>query len=289
VSWEAGAFVVLRLVLTVVGVAVAAVLALKILVVLLEPRVTFMPVTAHPVTPAAIGLPFEDVAVRTDDGVRVHGWFVPAGYRRGSGRAPLTLLFFHGNAENVGDCLPLGPMARRAGYNILLLDYRGYGLSEGRPSEKGIYRDGEAALRYLRSRPDVDPDRIVLWGRSIGAAVAVHLAAEEPVVGVVLESSFTSARELLREGGYWFLFALSLAASYRFDQAAKIGRVSAPILVIHGTDDEIVPIELGRRLYELAPGKKEFLAIEGGGHNDLLVLHAQELWGGVRRFLARLD
>ncbi len=288
-SWEAGALLVLRVVLAVLGLAVAAVLGIKILAVVLESRVTFLPVASYAVTPAAIGLPFENVDLETEDGARVHGWFVPAADRRGAGRSPITLLFFHGNAENAGDCLDLGQMARRAGYNILLLDYRGYGQSEGRPSEKGIYLDGEAALRYLRERRDIDPDRIVLWGRSIGAAVAVHLAAGGPVAGLVLESSFTSARDLLRAGGSWILYALSFAASYRFDLAGMIGRVSAPVLFIHGTDDDIAPIELGRRLYDLAPGRKEFLAIARGGHNDLLALHASQLWGGVRRFLATLD
>lgn len=281
------------------GVVVASVLVLKIAVLVLEPHLTFFPVRAYFDTPAAAGLPFENVFLRTDDGVRIHGWFIPAAAGRDSGRTPgsrppITLLFFHGNAENIGGCLDLAALARPAGHNLLLLDYRGYGESEGRPSERGLYRDGEAALLHLRSRQDVDPGRIVVWGRSIGAAVAVHLAAGDPggapaVAGVVLESPFTSVQDLLRAGGHLVLYAASRFGTYRFDSAARIGRVAAPVLIIHGTDDEISPFELGRTLYDLAPGRKELAAIRGGGHNDLFPLHAGELWDAAQRFLASLE
>lgn len=284
-SWEAGLARGLRMTLTVVGIAVAAVLGLKVLVLLLEPHATFLPPPPSGLTPASIGLPFEEARPETTDGLRIHGWFIP-----GRGRAALTLLYFHGNAEDIGACLPVARLARSAGYNTLLVDYRGYGRSEGRPSEVGIYRDGEAALGYLRGRPDIDPGRIVLWGRSIGAAVAVRLAATgPPPAGIILESPFTSARELLREGNYWVLYAASLFGSYRFDLAASMRRVTAPVLVVHGTEDEVVPFRLGRRLCDLSPGRKEFAAIPGGGHNNLMTVHGDELWGAVKRFLATIE
>ncbi len=284
--------------LTVVGIAVAAVLGLKVLVLLLEPHATFLPPPPSGLTPESLGLPFEEARPETTDGLRLHGWFIP-----GPGRAPLTLLYFHGNAEDIGTCLALARLTRSAGLNLMLVDYRGYGRSQGRPSEEGIYRDGEAALRYLRGRSDIDPGRIVLWGRSIGAAVAVRLAAAAPgaggagavgapalpLAGLILESPFTSARELLREGNYWVLYAASLFGTYRFDLADSMRRVAAPVLVIHGTEDEVVPFRLGRRLFDLAPGRKAFAAIQGGGHNDLLALHGEELWGAVQRFLATIE
>jgi len=223
----------------------------------------------------------------------------------------VTLLFFHGNAENIGGCLDVAALTRGAGYNLLLADYRGYGQSDGQPSEAGLYRDGEAALRYLRERPGVDVARIVVWGRSIGAAVATRLATAGPAAGdgepaagsdeppagaspptpagIILESAFTSAPELLSAGGHWILYAASRVGSYRFDSAARMARVTAPVLVIHGTDDEIAPFALGRRLYDLAPGRKEFVAIQGGGHNDLMPRHSDELWAAVRRFLDGLN
>ena len=306
-------FSVVRIVLAAGGIVVAVVLALKIAILVLEPRLTFFPVRAYFETPASARLPFEDVILRTGDGVSLHGWFVPAAdappgqsgrTTRPGSRRPITLLFFHGNAENIGGCLDLAARARAAGFNSLLLDYRGYGESDGRPSEHGIYRDGEAALHHLRSRAGVDPGRIVVWGRSIGAAVAVHLAAGGAaaagapagdrdvwpgVAGVILESPFTSVSDLLRSGGHWVLYAASRFGTYRFDSAARIGRVAAPLLVIHGTDDEIAPFDLGRHLWDLAPGKKELVAIQGGGHNDLWALHADEVWGAVQRFLVSLE
>ena len=327
-AWSALASSAVRTVLAAGGVIVAVVLAIKIAALVLEPRLTFYPVRDYFETPAAAGLAFEDVVLRTSDGVSVHGWFVaaadaarvaapeappvhagrtaPAGSRR-----PITLLFFHGNAENIGGCLDLAARARAAGFNVLLVDYRGYGESQGRPTEQGIYRDGEAALRDLGSRAGVDPDRIVVWGRSIGAAVAVHLAARgtetagaardggagesgDPggpprVAGLILESPFTSVPDLLRQGGHVALLALSRFGTYRFDSAARIGLVEAPVLIVHGTDDEIAPFELGRRLYELAPGRKELAAIRGGGHNDLWAQHGDEVWDAVRRFLGSLQ
>jgi len=324
VSWSASAFAVVRTALAAGGIVVAVVLSLKIAVLVLESRLAFYPVRTYFETPVAVGLPSEDVFLLTEDGVRIHAWFIQAGTAgRRDARSPtgggpgsitrprVTLLFFHGNAENIGGCLDVAVLTRAAGYDLLLVDYRGYGQSEGQPSEAGLYRDGEAALRYLRERPGIDASRIVVWGRSIGAAVATHLAAaghaagdDEPaarphrppagadspaLAGVILESAFTSAPELLRTGGHWILYVASRAGSYRFDSAERMDRVSAPVLVIHGTDDEIAPFVLGRRLYDLAPGRKEFVAIQGGGHNDLMPRHADELWGAVQRFLNGLD
>ena len=288
--------------LVVGGIVVASVLAFKIVAMVLEPRLTFHPERTYAATPRLFGLPFEDVAPGTEDGVRLHGWFIPAdeGSPREAGRQAAragrwTIVLFHGNAENVGDNLDLALRARSAGYNVLLVDYRGYGQSAGQPSERGLYLDGRAALSFLGSRRDVDDSRIVVWGRSIGAAVAVAVAADSGPsrsvrpAGVVLESPFTSVPELLRAGGHWTLLALSRFGSYRFDSAARMSRVRVPILVIHGTADEIAPFALGRRLFDLAPGRKEFAAIEGGRHNDLWALHADEVWSAARRFLTTLD
>jgi fermentation-respiration switch protein FrsA (DUF1100 family) len=270
------------------GIALAGLIALKLLVLLAEPYLTFMPVRDLALTPGDLGLPYEEIEMPTDDGETVHGWFIPAGVVAGD-RPPPTIVHFHGNAENIAPYSMLGPLTREAGFNLLLVDYRGYGRSSGRPSEAGIYRDGEAALRYLRSRPGIDAGRIVLWGRSIGACVAVHLAAgDDGIAGLVLESSFTTARELLLHSGAIVLYPLSFLATYRFDQKGKIAGVTAPVLFVHGTDDRIAPFRLGRRLHDLAPGPKTFLTIEGGGHNDLLAYHADAVWSGVRSFVASL-
>lgn len=284
---------------TIAALAIAGVLGAKVLVLALEPRLTFLPRHELPIDPGRLGLPFEEAIIPTSDGVALHGWFIPGdtlppdargGASGVKARARLTILFLHGNAENVALCLPLAPLVHARGDNLLLLDYRGYGRSGGSPSETGIGRDGEAALAYLRSRPDVDPGGLVVWGRSIGTTVAVRLAAaDRELAGVILESSFTSALDLLREGGHRLLYLMAHLGSYRFDQASAMTAVSAPLLVIHGTRDEVIPFRLGRKLYDLAPGRKEFVAIEGGGHNDLLALHGGELWGAVSRFLDTLN
>ncbi len=294
-NFEAGLAQGLRGILSVAGLIVAGALGLKVLALVAEPRLTFMPVAGLPITPARFDLPYEDVFIESGPDVRIHGWLIPTESKApAAGQGSPAILFFHGNAENIAPYAALGRLAREAGHALLLVDYRGYGRSEGSPSERGIYRDGAAALRYLRARDGIDPARIVAWGRSIGSCVAFRLAAapedgQAPPAGLVLESTFTSARALLREGGYWPLYALSFLGTYRFDQASLAHRVTAPTLVVHGTNDEVVPFSLGRDLHDRIPGRRAFLAIEGGGHNDLMALHLDALWGGVRSFLESLE
>ncbi len=277
-----------RTVLIALLTALAAGLALKLLVLLAQSALTFFPVRALPATPGTFGLAFEPLSIATTDGETLGGWFIPG--RADAGDRPFTIVHFHGNAENIASYAALGRRTHEAGHHLLLIDYRGYGTSSGHPSEAGIYRDGAAALAYLESRDDLDADRVVLWGRSIGACVAVRLAATDArVAGVILESSFTTARDLLREGGAFILYPLSFLSSYRFDQAGLIGSVNAPLLFIHGTDDDVAPHRLGRRLFDLAGGRKSFFEIDGGGHNDLLARHGDALWGEVSRFIASLD
>jgi len=276
----------MTLALRIAAIAAGLLIALKIAVLLLEPRLVFFPVRALPRTPAAAGLPYEEIRTRTADGLELRGWFIAAGGEpAGAGRRPLTLLVFHGNAENIAAGLALAARARASGLATALAEYRGYAGNPGSPSEKGLGLDAEAWMRTVAARPDVDPGRIVPWGRSIGGAPAVRLAAAGGVAALVLEAPFTSARDLLRDAGAWHLWALSWLGAYRFDQATLVRRVRVPLLVIHGTRDEVAPLAHGRRLYSLAPGARSFVAIEGGGHNDLWTDHADELWNGAASFL----
>ena len=314
-GWETASFTAIRIALTLFGIAIALILGIKVAVLIVEPRMAFLPQPDDIAKPSDYGLPFEPFSFTTSDGLALRGWLIPAPAAHGAARGPLTVLFFHGNAENISNCLDLAPRTRAAGVNLALVDYRGYGGNPGSPSEKGLYRDGAAALAAVRALPGVDPARIVLWGRSIGGAVAVHLAAaaaraarpqpaagdampggaaqappgDASPIGLILESPFASVRDLLSEGGHPILHLLSRFGNYRFDSAAKIGRITMPLLVIHGTDDEVVPFPQGRRLFDLAPGRKTFVAIPGGGHNDLMAAHARELWQAVDRFLRSLD
>jgi fermentation-respiration switch protein FrsA (DUF1100 family) len=270
------------------AIALAAGLAvLKAAVFLLEPKLAFFPARALDLTPRAAGLPYEDLRAVTADGLTLRGWFVPA--PASTGGRPLTLLVFHGNAENIGHGLDLAERAHRAGYAVALGEYRGYAGNPGNPSERGLYLDGEAIFQAVAARSDVDPARVVFWGRSIGAAVAGRLASSGRGAGLVLESPFLSVGHLLRDDGAWLLYGLSLLGSYRFELEPALSSLEMPLLVIHGTRDEIAPFAHGRRLHDLARGPRTLVALEGGGHNDLWALHGDALWAGAERFLRTLD
>ncbi|HET8945633.1 MAG TPA: alpha/beta hydrolase [Candidatus Polarisedimenticolia bacterium] len=257
---------------------------LRIGVRLLEPRLAFFPVPDLEATPASVGLEFEPLAATTGDGLRLRGWYVPPP----AGAEPAwTLLVFHGNAENIGSGLPLVERAHAAGFGVALAEYRGYAGNPGSPSEEGIALDGEAFWRAILARPGIDPARVAVWGRSIGSSVAVRLAASGRGGALVLESPFRSARTLLRDAGAWFLSALLVFGRYRFDQESRIGEVRMPLLIVHGSSDEVVPFAHGRRLYEVARAPKVFVAIPGGGHNDLWARHAAEVWTAAETFLRK--
>jgi fermentation-respiration switch protein FrsA (DUF1100 family) len=234
-------------------------------------------------TPAQHGLPYEIVSLVAEDGVRLHGWFVP-------GRTDVTWLWLHGNAGNIGHRLGnLAQLHNRLGVSVFLFDYRGYGRSEGAPSEQGLYRDADAALAYLRSRDDLRPDRIVYFGRSLGAAVAVDLAVRQPSHALILESSFPSVSFVARQA-YPFLppGLEKLAVRARYDAESKIADVHVPVLFLHGDEDEIVSISASRRLFDAANEPKHFFAIPGAGHNDTYVEGGDAYFMELAQFLATL-
>jgi uncharacterized protein len=222
----------------------------------------FFPAPAVEVTPAAFGLAFSELEMETDDGERLHGWWVRASV------SPVGhVLFCHGNAGNIADRLPHAALLSAAGFDVLLFDYRGYGRSTGRPWEHGTYRDARAACRVLREQPGVDAARIIYLGESLGGAVALQLAVELPPVGLILQSSFTSVRDLARLH-YRYIPAPLVPDAY--PSLALIPRLRAPLLVVHGERDEIVPLSHGERLFEAAPEPKRMHVVRGAGHNDLV-------------------
>ena len=200
-----------------------------------------------------------DVWLRSSDGVRLHGWWVPQPGSR------LATLFLHGNAGNVTHRIGHIREITSAGSALLVLDYRGYGRSEGRPTERGLYADAEAAYQHLRSA-GYAPAQIVLHGESLGCAVAVDLASRRPCGGVVLEAPFTSARDVAGR----VLPVLGPLLIWSYNSKEKIRRLGAPLLVMHGDRDEVVPFDLGRALFEAAGEPKSFWAVPGAGHNDLV-------------------
>lgn len=247
---------------------------------LIDRFLVFFPEWELVLTPGALGLAYEDVFFTASDGVRLHGWFVP-------GREATTWVWFHGNAGNIGHRVEnIALLHRHLGANIFIFDYRGYGRSEGRATEEGTYLDAEAALAYLRSRQDVDPARLVLFGRSIGSAVAVEMAARHQVLAVVLESPFTSIPALAQRL-YPYLPArlIALFMETRYNSLDKIRDVHAPLLVLHGDQDEIVPLDMGRQLFEGANGPKEFYAIPGAHHNDTYIVGGEAYFQALRAFV----
>ncbi len=229
-------------------------------------------------TPERIGLAYDDVWISTEDGVRLHGWFVP-----GASDGPV-LLFLHGNAGNISHRLDSLRIFHRLGLNVLIIDYRGYGQSEGRPSEQGLYRDGRAAADWLRQAHGVEPEELILFGRSLGAAVASHTAAELGAGALILESAFTSVPDVAAE--LYPIFPVRRLARLRYDTQAAVQRVSAPVLVVHSRDDEIIPFAHGQRLYEAAPEPRAFLELEGG-HNDGFLRSGERYTDGLEQFLDR--
>jgi hypothetical protein len=244
-----------------------------------QERILFQPTRTLVATPRHAGLSYEDVRFDTADGVTLHGWFVPAP------RARWTLLFFHGNAGNVSHRLETLALLHELGESVLLFDYRGYGQSEGAPSEAGLVRDAEAAWRYLTQTRGIDAGRIVLMGRSLGGAVAAQLARRRPAAGLVLESTFTSVPELAGDLYPW-LPARALAR-VRLDTLYAVRRLELPLLVVHSETDEIVPVAHGRRLYEAASAPKQWLAIDGG-HNDGFLRSRGRYRAGLDGFLESL-
>ena len=262
-----------------IGAWLVAALAIGGLVVIgwsLENHLLYFPTRALASTPASHGLPFEDLSLATADGVRLRGWRI-----RGSGHR--ALLFFHGNAGNVGDRLDRARiLVQRLGLDVFLVDYRGYGASEGSPSEDGLYRDARAIHRAARER-GFAPERIVVFGESLGSAVAVDLAGSEACAGLILETPFLSIAAMAREH---YPFVPGFLVRSRFDNAAKIGSIRAPKLFLVAERDAVAPADQGRGLYELAAPPKTLFVIPGAGHNDTYATGGEAYWREWETFLS---
>ncbi|AMY08697.1 pimelyl-[acyl-carrier protein] methyl ester esterase [Luteitalea pratensis] len=263
-------------------IAAGCALTLLALIWLGQRRLMYFPHHAVP-PPAAVGLAdVEQVAFTTQDGVELHGWFVPATQLP----ARATMLVCNGNAGNRAYRAELAHAFRSHGVAMLLFDYRGYGDNAGSPDERGLALDARAARRYLLSRPDVDAARLVYFGESLGAAVAVELAAEHPSAALVLRSPFTSMADV---GSYHYpLLPVHLLLRDRYAAIDHIAQVRAPLLVIAGDADSIVPLEQSRRLHDAANSPKAFVVIEGADHNDAALTAGPIVVAETMRLLARM-
>ncbi|MDH5388537.1 MAG: alpha/beta hydrolase [Gammaproteobacteria bacterium] len=232
-----------------------------------QPNMTFFPLAKLDGTPANWGMDYEDVSLQTTDGVALHGWYVPAA---GSNQ---VLLFFHGNAGNISHRRESLEIFHRLGLNVLMIDYRGYGQSQGSPSEAGLYMDASAAWSYLIDEKGFAANEVVIFGRSLGGVVAADLASNVPARGLVLESTLSSSRDFAHLA--FPVLSRLVFMRYDFASAAKMPRVNMPVLVLHSPDDEIMPFELGEALFAAAHEPKVFVRMRGG-HNDGFVVSQPE-------------
>ena len=264
---------------------VVAVLAAPLgLLWLFQRRLLYFP-TPGPVPPAASVLPgAEDVTFETPDRLRLAGWFVPAPSADRAGGARPAVLVCNGNGGDRSMRAPLAAALSRMGLAVLLFDYRGYGGNPGHPTEEGLAADARAALGYLAGRPEVDPERVIYFGESLGAAVALRLATERPPAALVLRSPFASLAEVGRR--HYPVLPVSLLLRDRYDSAALAGRLRAPLLVVAGGRDRIVPPGHSRRLFAAAPQPKRLVVVDGADHNDHDLHAGPRVVGELRAFLA---
>jgi fermentation-respiration switch protein FrsA (DUF1100 family) len=255
--------------------ALLAVATLAIFVRWAEPRLAFFPIAGEEATPADFGVPFSAHTLATADGEKLRAWYLPGATTHA------LIVYFHGNGGNLSVWAPILVGIARRGYPVLAFDYRGYGLSTGQATERGLYRDADAVLA-LASTLSRRPRRVIYWGRSLGSAVAGYAASRQPPDGVIVESGFPAARSLFTSP---LLALLALFSTYRFPTVAFLNQARVPALVLHGDRDSVVPYELGRALFQQLAVPKRFVAIAGGDHNDMQPADPNAYWSAVDAFI----
>jgi hypothetical protein len=233
--------------------------------------------------PSSLDLPIQRVEIPTDDGITLVSWVI----RTGRDSSGLWLLICHGNAGNLSEFdRPVHYAGlRQLGLNLLAFDYRGYGESDGAPSEDGLYRDAQAAYRYLRETLGIPADRIIVFGHSLGSAVAIDLVSRAPSAGLIVEGAFTSAVDRGQE--LYPYIPVRWVATSRFSSIDKISEIRVPKLFLHAIGDEVIPLAHGRRLFEAAAPPKTFVELQGG-HGDAFDVDSANYFGSIARFLANL-
>jgi len=244
----------------------------------IESSAVFFPDKKIEFFPSQVNLAFEDVFFQTADGVKLNGWFIA------KPNATYTILLFHGNAGNIGHRLDKLLALRQTGVNIFIIDYRGFGKSEGRISEKGLYLDARAAYDYLVEARQIPAAEIILYGESLGSAAAIDLAAKIKVKAIIVEGAFSKGRDMARR---MYPFIPDFLFSDSYNSLKKIERIDVPKLFIHGRDDEIVPFELARKLYSLSQEPKEFVEISGG-HNSAFMDSQEKYISAIASFIKNL-
>ncbi len=263
------------IVLTLFGVYVILVVALY----LFQSQLVFFPERVMEGTPHDIGLPFESILFRSTDNVELHGWFVPGSHARG------VILFCHGNAGNISHRVEYLRLFHGLGWSTFIFDYRGFGNSNGKPTEAGTYQDALGAWHYLVDTRRVQPEEIVIYGESLGGAVAAWLARGRHPAGLVLASTFTSLPDVAAD--VYPFFPVRWLARFHYNTRGFLSEVTCPVLVIHSRDDEIIPFAHGQILFEIARPPKAFLEIRGS-HNTGFMDSRVRYVEGIDDFLSKL-
>lgn len=235
----------------------------KIYFIFLEQKSLYHPRQEIPETPANLGIAYEETNFKTADGKLLNGWFVPAK------DAKATVLYCHGNAGNIYHRLHKVKFFYEMGVNFFIFDYRGYGKSTGKPSEKGLYKDAQAAYDYIVFRGDVDKNKIVVYGKSLGGSVAADLCLYRKVSALILEGSFASVA--LRAQQLYPFLPMKLLITQKYDAISKVKDIHIPKLIVHGRQDEVISFRHGEILFKNAAGPKQFLPFEGGHNDDVYV------------------
>jgi pimeloyl-ACP methyl ester carboxylesterase len=262
----------------IIGILSVAYIALSGYLFIFQSNFVFYPERILSADPGDIGLSFNNVSFETADGVKLSGWFIPYENSRG------VILFCHGNGGNISHRLESFQIFHRLGLSIFIFDYRGYGLSNGKPSEDGTYRDVEAAWKYLVEERQTKPGKVIIFGRSLGGAIAAWQARNQISGALILESAFTSVPDLAADK-YPYLPA-RLLSRFKYETEGYLEGVNYPVLIVHSPDDEIMPLRHGKRLFEVAKEPKEFLEISGS-HNEGFIISGKRYEDGLNAFISR--
>jgi fermentation-respiration switch protein FrsA (DUF1100 family) len=255
----------------------------------LQGRFIFAPTKTIEATPANFGLKFNEVwlsiSTSNSNPDHIHGWWIPA-----SSKTAKTLLYFHGNGINIGANAEQAARFHNLGLSVFLFDYRGYGKSEGSfPSERAVYVDAQRAWNYLTQEQKIAPKNIVLYGHSLGGAIAINLATQHPHAGgLIVQSSFSSALEMAKRNWWTAIFPINLLLNQRFDSIHKVPHLQMPVLYLHGAADTLIPFEMSQRLFEKTRSPKQLKLFPNAGHNDVAQVGGAAYAQTVKNFVAKL-
>ena len=287
-------FSVLKWLLIVVIVSIITYISICIFLILVQQRFIFFPSSVIQITPENVNLSYEDVwlSVFQKKGKleKIHGWWIPGLSYRSDFQ--YVVLFFHGNSSNIGGNVQNAYRFHKLGFDVLLIDYRGYGRSTGDfPSEAQIYQDIEIVWNYLVNQRQINPQNILVYGQSLGGSIAIELATRHPqMAGLIIQSSFTSMENMVNyRGGYYKFFPIKLILHQKFDSLSKLRKLDIPILLVHGKDDVSVPAYMSEQLFAVSPAKiKDLYIVPGANHGNVAAIAGDEYLHRINEFVNQL-